>query len=136
VPGLELQYALTQGRTTFTYDSRFTYFHTKNYTSTSTLVKVTGDSRTWTNLIDVDVPLGTKLYGRELHTGGFFSRTEIAGGAAQGMNENHIYTTNGRLVLDIPDRTWHVRWIGLGVSYFWGSHFDGWSVGADMRFQF
>lgn len=26
--------------------------------------------------------------------------------------------------------------LGLGASYFWGQHFDGWAAGADLRFDF
>jgi len=47
------------------------------------------------NKLDVGVPLGWKLFDQELHTGGFFSRTELFGNAAEGLNENHIYTVNG-----------------------------------------
>jgi len=82
------------------------------------------------------VPLGWKLFDRELHTGGFFSRTELFGNAAEGLNENHIYTVNGRFVMDLLGKVWKVRWLGLGASYFFGDHFDGWSAGLDLRFQF
>jgi hypothetical protein len=84
----------------------------------------------------VDAPLGLKLLGRELHTGGFASRTELFGGAAEGLNANHLYTFNGRLVLDLLGAVWKVRWVGLGFTYFLTDHFSGWSAGVDMRFRF
>jgi hypothetical protein len=136
VPSLDLQYEFTRGRTTYEFESHYSYFHTRSFNSTSPVVQVTGDSNTWENTLDADVPLDWTLLGYALHTGGFFSRTELSGGAASGLNESHIYTVNGRLVLNVLSQKWKVRWIGIGCSYFWGSHFDGWSAGLDMRFQF
>ena len=136
VPALELEYEWQWHRTTFTFGSRYNYFHTESFRSSSPVVSVGGDSQTWENKLDADVPLGWKLFNRELHTGGFFSRTELQGEAAAGLNTDHIYTVNGRLVLDVLGHAWKVRWIGLGCSYFWGAAFDGWSAGLDLRFQF
>jgi Solitary outer membrane autotransporter beta-barrel domain len=136
VPALDLDYEFNWGRTSIEVESCYTYFHTESFSSTSPVVNVAGDSMTWQNKLDLDVPLGWSLFGRELHTGGYFARTELSGGAVEGLNENHIYTANGRLVLDVLGRIWKVRWIGIGASYFWGEHFDGWSAGLDMRFQF
>ena len=47
-----------------------------------------------------------------------------------------IYTVNGRFVLDMLGKIWKLRWLGLGVSYFFGDHLNGWSAGLDFRFQF
>jgi hypothetical protein len=135
-PSLELNYDFQWRRTTFEFGSRYNYFHTESFNSSSSVVGVNGDSHTWENKLDVDVPLGWKLFDRELHTGGFFSRTELFGNAAEGLNENHIYTINGRFVMDLLGKVWKVRWLGVGCSYFWGDHFGGWSAGLDMRFKF
>jgi len=94
------------------------------------------DGNPWANKLDVDVPLGLKILGHELHTGGFFSRTEVFGDAARGLNTEYVYTAKARLVLDFLGKLWKVKWLGLGVSYFWGHEFSGWSAGLDMRFQF
>jgi hypothetical protein len=40
------------------------------------------------------------------------------------------------LVLDLLGKVWKVRWLGIGYSYFWGDHFNGWSVGVDLRLKF
>jgi hypothetical protein len=88
------------------------------------------------NKLDVDVPLGLKILGRELHTGGFVSRTEVFGDAAHGLNTDYAYTANGRLVFDFLGKLWKLKWFGLGASYFWGHDLGGWSAGVDMRFQF
>lgn len=136
VPSLDLQYEKAWRRITFALGSRYSFFHTENFRSSSPVVNVEGNSQTWENKLDVDVPLGWKLFNRELHTGGFFSRTELFGGGSAGLNENHVYTANGRLVMDLLGHAWKVRWLGVGYSYFWGDHFSGWSAGLDMRFQF
>ena len=136
VPALELDYQWMWRRTTFEFSSRYNFFHTESFNSSSPVVSVSGDSHTWENKLDVDVPLGWKLFGRELHSGGFFARTELFGGAADGLHENHIYTVNGRFVLDVLGQVWKVRWLGVGCSYFWGEHFNGWSAGLDLRFKF
>jgi hypothetical protein len=135
-PALDLNYDLHWRRATFALSSCYNYFHTESFSSSSPVVGVDGDSHTWENKLDVDVSLGWKLFDRELHTGGFLSRTELFGNAAEGLNENHIYTVNGRFVMDLLGHAWKVRWLGVGYSYFWGDHFDGWSAGLDMRFKF
>ena len=135
-PSLDAQYEWDVGRATFEFTSRYNFFYTESFNSSSPVVSVSGDSHTWENKLDVDVPLGWKVLDREFHAGGFFARTELFGGAADGLNENHVYTLNGRFVLDVLGRVWKVRWIGAGYSYFWGDNFGGWSAGVDMRFQF
>lgn len=135
-PSLELRYEWKWRRIGFELTSHYTYFHTESFKTTSPVVNVTGGSQTWENRFDVDIPLGVKLLGRELHTGGFLSRTELYGGIEQGLNDNHINTLNGRFVLDLKDHLWKVRWLGFGASYFFSGHFDGWSAGADVRFEF
>jgi len=135
-PSLDLIYEWLWGRTTFEFSSRYNYFHTESFNSTSPVVSVNGDSQTWENKLDADVPLGWKVLGRELHTGGFFARTELSGGIAAGLNDDHFYTANGRLVLDLLGKVWKVRWLGVGASYFFGDTFSGWSAGLDFRFQF
>ena len=135
-PSLELNYDFQWRRIAFEFGSRYNFFHTESFNSSSSVVGVNGDSHTWENKLDADVPLGWKLYDRELHAGGFISRTELFGNAAEGLNEKHIYTVNGRFVMDLLGKVWKVRWFGIGCSYFWGDHFGGWSAGVDMRFKF
>jgi hypothetical protein len=135
-PALDLDYVWSWGRTTFEFSSRYNYFHTESFDSTSPVASVNGDSHTWENKLDVDVPLGWKILGGELHTGGFFARTEIFGGIAAGLNADHSYTVNGRLVLDLLGKLWKVKWLGLGASYFFSDNFSGWSAGLDLRFKF
>jgi len=136
VPSLELSYEYLWRRITFVFNSRYNFFHTESFKSSSPVVGVSGDSQTWENKLDVDIPLGWKLFNRELHTGGFFSRTELFGGAATGLNANNYYTVNGRVVLDMPSNAWHLRWVGFGFSQFWGDTFNGWTAGVDMRLEF
>jgi hypothetical protein len=135
-PGMELRYEWLWGRTAFLASSRYSFFHTESFSASSTRISVSGDSHTWENKLDVDVPLGWHLLGRELHTGGFFNRTELFGDISDGLRENHLYTANGRLVLDFLGKLWKLRWVGVGASYFWSDQFSGWSAGLDVQFQF
>ena len=136
-PAMNLQYAYAWRRTVFTLSSDPTYFHTISIHSSSSSLNTGGDSDTWMNKIDVDVPLGTSLWGHELRTGGYFSRTELMGKLKQGLgNNDHIYEVHGRLVLDYLNQLWKVQWIGIGYSYLWGRTFDGYSVGLDVAFRF
>jgi hypothetical protein len=135
-PSLDLRYEWRCGRSTFEFGSRYNFFHTESFDSSSPVVNVRGDSHTWENKLDVDVPLGWKVFGRELHTGGFLARTELFGGAAEGLNADHLYTVNGRFVVDLLGKVWKVRWLGVGASYIFGEHAAGWTAGVDLRFQF
>jgi len=136
-PAMDLQYVYTWRRVIFTINSDPTYFHTVSIHTSSSSLDVGGDSDTWLNKLDVDVPLGTSLFGHELRTGGYFSRTELMGKLKQGVgNNDHIYELHGRLVMDYLNQLWKVQWIGIGYSYLWGRTFDGYSVGVDVAFRF
>ena len=135
-PSLNLQYQYTWDRTIFTLSSEPTYFHTESFNSSSPNVGVNGDSETWANKIDVDAPLGVEFYGHELRTGGFFSRTDLYGDIQDGLKTDYMYEAHGRIVLDFLNQLWKMQWIGVGVSYVWGSSFSGWSYGADVTFRF
>jgi hypothetical protein len=135
-PGLDFRYDWFWGRTRFEFRSRYQFFHTESFNSSSEAVNVNGDSHDWENKIDVDVPLGWKLFGGEFHTGGFFSRTELFGDVTTGLEMSGFYTTNARFVWDPNGQLWVLRWIGLGVSYLWGHQFSGWSAGLDLSLRF
>ena len=136
VPSLDLRYTHQFRGVNFEFRSRYSFFHTESFESSSVEVDVVGDSSTWENKLNLDVPLGWMLFKRELHTGGFFSVNELFGDIADGMNENRIYTVNGRFVLDVLGKIYKTRWVGVGSSFFWGEHFSGWSAGVDLRLQF
>ena len=135
-PSLDLRYRWLWGRTTFLFSSRYDFFHTESFKSSSPLATLTGDSHTWENKLDVDLPLGLKTLGCEWHTGGFFSRTELFGGVAEGLDAGYTYTANGRFVLDLLGKFWKLRWVGVGASYVWGSDLSGWTAGVDLSFKF
>jgi Solitary outer membrane autotransporter beta-barrel domain len=135
-PAMDVQYQRTWHRTIFTLSSDFTYFYTESFSSSSANVNVDGDSEAWENKLDVDVPLGVELFGHELRTGGFFSRTDLYDGLREGLNTDYLYQAHGRLVLDFLDQLWKVQYIGIGVTYMWGEEFNGWSIGADVAFRF
>jgi hypothetical protein len=135
-PSGQLAWVQPFHRTLFTLASDGTYFYTESFRASSTHANLSGNSETWRNLIDVDIPLGKQLFGHELRTGGYFSRTELYNGVQDGLNTDHIYEAHGRVVLDFLGHLWKVQWIGIGGSYLWGSNFKGYSVGADVAFRF
>jgi len=135
-PAVNIQYVLTWHRTIFTLSSDPTFFHTESFSSSDSRDIVDGDSGSLADKIDVDVPLGKRVYGHELRTGGFFSRTELFGDLKEGLDAQHLYEVHGRLVLDFLNQLWKVQWMGIGGSYIWGSNFSGWTVGADVSFHF
>jgi hypothetical protein len=135
-PAVDLQYQYTWHRVIFTLNSDPTYYFTESFQSSSPNVDVNGNSESWENKLDVDIPLGVELFGHELRTGGYFSRTELFDGLKDGLNTDHMYEVHGRLVLDFLDQLWKVQWIGIGGSYMWSDNFNGWSIGADVAFRF
>jgi hypothetical protein len=136
VVSLNLQYVFTWKRTIITLTSEPHYFHTETASSSNPHVSASGDSSTWANKIDVDVPLGIQLWDHELRSGGYFSRTDLGGALERGLNVPYIYEFHGRLTLDFLNRLWKVQWIGIGASYLWGPNISGWTAGADLKFKF
>ncbi|HEX3838560.1 MAG TPA: hypothetical protein VHW25_16480 [Steroidobacteraceae bacterium] len=135
-PALNVQYLIHFGRNTLTLSSDPTYFHTEAFNVSNVNMRIHGNSGSVDNKIDLDVPLGIGLFGHELHTGGYLSRTELLGDLKDGLAVAHINEVHGRLVLDFLHHLWKVQWIGLGASYVDGTNFSGWAVGADIAFRF
>jgi hypothetical protein len=134
-PAAEFQYVWTRGVARLDFTSRYNFFHTESFRGSSPFIHVDGDSHTWENRVGVESPAGFSVFGTPLETGGFLSRIELSGGVADGLDTSYAYTANGRLVLDLTDRLWKTRWLGIGATYFRGTHFRGWSAGIDARFR-
>jgi len=135
-PGVELAYQYTWRRVVFSFSSDYGYFYTESFATSDSRIDFTGNSQTWKNKIDVDVPLGVKIFDRELHSGGYFSRQELYGDVADGLNTDYLYEVHGRLTMDFLGELWKLKWLGIGGSYIWGHNIDGWSIGADVSFKF
>jgi hypothetical protein len=135
-PAVDVQYVFTWHRTIFTLSSDFTYYHTESFQSSTSLLKINGDSEVVQNMLDVDIPLGKMLWGHELRTGGFVSRQQFFDCLKSGTGTDHLYEVHPRLVLDFLGELWKVQWIGIGYSYMWGGPINGWSIGADIAFRF
>jgi hypothetical protein len=135
-PALNLQYLVRFGRNTLTLSSDATYFHTEGFDASNANVQVGGNSESIDDKIDLDIPLGIQLFGHELHTGGYLSRTELLGDLKDGLGVAHMNEVHGRLVLDFLHQLWKVQWIGLGASYVDGTNIAGWAVGVDVAFRF
>jgi hypothetical protein len=135
-PSGQLAWVQDVGRVRLTFASDGTYFHTQDFGGSDHHPSVSGNSETWRNMVDVDIPLGAELFGHELRTGGYFSRTEFYGTLENGLKWDHMYEIHYRVVLDFLGELWKVQWIGVGASYMWGNNFDGYSFGADVAFRF
>lgn len=135
-PALDLQYVINWDRSTITLSSDSAYFHTQGFNSSNSNVKINGDSGSLANKIDVDVPLVIELYGHELRSGGYLSRTELFGDLRNGLGVQNMNEIHGRLVLDFLNQLWKLQWIGVGASYVWGKNIKGWTAGADVKFRF
>lgn len=135
-PSFDFEYLYTWERTIITLSSDPVYLHTQSFKSSTSNISVNGDSELWSNKLDIDVPLGHLVFGHELRTGGFFERTELFGNLKDGLNTSYLNEIHGRLVLDFLNELKLTQWIGVGASYYQGSHFTGWSAGIDFLIVF
>jgi hypothetical protein len=117
ITGADIQYLIGWDRTIVTLTSNPVYYHTESFESSNAHVQVNGDSETWANIIDVDIPTGVQLYGHELRTGGYYRWTGLYGGISDGLHESSLNEVHGRIVLDFLSQLWKVQWIGIGGSY-------------------
>ena len=136
ITGVDFQYLIAWNRTIIILESNPVYYHTESFQSSNPHVQVNGDSETWANIVDVDIPVGVELFGHELRTGGYYRWTGLYGGISDGLHESSLNELHGRVVLDFLNQLWKVQWIGIGASYLWGGNITGWSVGADVVFRF
>jgi hypothetical protein len=135
-PALNVQYIVPVGRALITLSSDPTGFYTHGFNRSNIHLRVGGDSGFVTNKIDLDIPLDVELYGHELRSGGYLSRTDLFGDLETGLGVQHLNELHGRLVLDFLNQLWKLQWMGLGASYIWGTNIRGWTVGADVAFRF
>ncbi len=135
-PALNVQYIVALDRALITFSSDPTGFFTNGFDRSNMHVRVGGDSGFVTDKIDLDIPLGVEIYGHELRSGGYLSRTDLFGDLKTGLDVQHLNELHGRLVLDFLNQLWKVQWLGFGASYIWGTNITGWSVGADVAFRF
>ena len=135
-PALNIQYIIFLDRALITLSSDPTGFFTHGFARSSQDVRVGGDSGLVTNKIDLDIPLGVEIYGHELRSGGYLSRTDLLGDLKEGLGVQHLNEIHARVVLDFLNQLWKVQWLGVGGSYIWGTNITGWTVGADVTFRF
>ena len=135
-PALNVQYVLTLDRAIITLSSDPTGFYTHGFSRSNIHLRVGGDSALVTDKIDLDIPLGIELYGHELRSGGYISRTDLLGDLETGLGVEHVNEIHGRVVADFLNQLWKVQWLGVGASYLWGTNIRGWTVGADVAFRF
>jgi len=134
IPALDAKYEWTVGRNGFYVVSTYKYYHTADFNSSAAL-DVGGNSQSWGNVLDIDIPLGWTLFGHEMHTGGHLDQMLLFGNLRSGLNSNDLYTVNARLVLDMSTSYPFLTFLGLGASYNWGDSLSGWSVGISARLK-
>jgi hypothetical protein len=135
-PAMNVEYIVALDRALITFSSDATGFFTRAFDRSNTHLRVGGDSGFVTSKIDLDIPLGVQLFGHELRSGGYLSRTDLLGDLERGLAVEHLNELHGRLVLDFLNQLQGVQWLGLGASYLWGPDISGWTVGADVAFHF
>ena len=135
-PAVNIQYLIDVDRWVVTLSSDLTYFHTEGFNRSDSQVQVGGNSGFVTNKVDVDVPLGVRIAGHELKTGGYVGRTDLLGHLESGLGVQHLNELHSRLVLDYRNQLWKLDWIGMGTSYIWGTGIHGWAAGVDVKFRF
>ena len=133
---MDIQYLIRWNRVIITLASDPTFFRTESFHDSGPGVRVSGDSASLANKLDVDVPLGIEVYGHEVRTGGYFSRTELYGDLKSGLDVQHVDELHARVVLDFLHQVWKVQWLGVGTSYLWGPNIHGWTVGVDLAWRF
>lgn len=136
ITGVDTEYVMRWDRTIVTLSSQPVYYHTETFQSSNSHVNIQGDSGSWSNMIDVDIPLGMQLYGHELRSGGYYRWVGFYGDLRDGFQRSNLNEIHGRLVLDVLNQLWKVQWIGIGASYLWGPDITGWSAGLDVVFRF
>lgn len=133
IPSVDAKYQWTAGRINLFIQSIYKYYHTEDFNNSSAAVNIGGSSQTWTNTLDADIPLGWTVFGHELHTGGHLDALGLFGNVSSGLDTEHIYTANARLVVDMSKTFSFLSWLGVGGSYYWSGNVTGWSVGIDAR---
>ena len=136
ITGVDTLYVMTLDRTIITLSSLPVYYRTESFKTSSAQLNVNGDSGTWANMVDVDIPLGVELFGHELRSGGYYRWIGFYGDLRDGLHESHLNEIHGRVVLDFLNQLWKVQWIGVVASYLWGPNITGWSAGLDVVFRF
>jgi len=136
VPAIEGRYRQRFGSFTIELTSVFKHFETLQIRSSTEALSFEAAAHWWRNELDVDYRLPLYAFGRQFRTGVYFARSELFGGLETALRSDYLYDTGARFVIDLLGVLWKVEWLGIGGGYFWGEHFSGWSIGADIRMKF
>src|SRR5262249_13448947 len=96
-PALNAQYIINWNRTIVTVFADAAHFHTEDFYSSNSFVRILGNSQTFGGTVDVDIPLGVALHGHELRSGGYYSHTELSGDLKKGLNVDSTNEVHGRI---------------------------------------
>ena len=79
VPGIEARYRHRFGPLQLTVKSLFKYFNTQPIERSTTALSFESSSEWWLNEVDLEWRMPLHLWGRQLRTGAYFSRSELIG---------------------------------------------------------
>jgi hypothetical protein len=135
-PGISVAYKQPMGKNMWEFSAGYTFYGSTEISGSD--FDAGGSSHVFEQRADLDIPLDAKLWDCPLHTGGYFSLTEVAGDISDTMNSDIWATLHGRLLLNTEGKSWAWKMtrIGLGVSGIFGDDFTGWDAGVDVTFQF
>ena len=78
-----------------TLKSLFKYFHTEPISRSTTALSFESTSQWWLNEIDVEWRMPVYLWGRQLRTGAYLSRSELYGWLGTTFRTGHFYNAGG-----------------------------------------
>ena len=81
--------------------STFAYFHTEPIERSTTALSFESSSEWWFNELDVEWRMPLYLWGRQLRTGAYISRSDLFGGLEDSFKTGHFYQAGGRFVIDV-----------------------------------
>ena len=135
-PGIAVAYKQPMGKNMWEFSAGYTFYGTTEISGSD--FDAGGSSHVFEQRADLDIPLDASLWDCPLHTGGYFSLTEVAGDISDTMHSDIWATLHGRLLLNTEGKSWAWKMdrVGLGVSGIVADHFTGWDAGVEVSFKF
>jgi hypothetical protein len=132
-PTVELDYTFREGATVFIPKVRYSHLFNDSVSSKSSVVDVNSDSGMLQSFLDVETPLGYKVYGQDLGLHPFIVRTDLFGTAKEARGPNYFYEAGADLTFTDKDRKL-IEGFSLGASYIFGDNFSGYRIGVGLIF--
>lgn len=135
-PGAELRYKKWFNKIKFQYSLRYVFYYALRVGGSSHVRTLESDAAILKNEIEFEVQTPLKVRQIPVHWAVNFSRAELYGDLKSGLISDYMYSTGGRIGLNMYGYLWHVAFIGPAGAYVWGKNFEGWTVGIQIDFLF